>query len=422
MSTGNTITGGSGAIPPQGSEFSKLDPQRLAARRRNWCDTPRAPRRRKGDGQLPWSLRVPLDDGMDCYGSANDYYPRDWGSGDYGRSPIPGAARMHRTKDGMYFNVVAKSVCPSRKVSPRIISMGACSHGGIERHAQGDCVSGVFVWRDGISGRYHRPNGAGPKCVTCGPASRLRPRCAMSTLPWGSQRKLVGLVRSVQRDYEHMFGPRSFRLEGGSGWVGFWAQPPTGKVHVMDDPREPWIMYFTVESGAHYGCRAGGEMHGPTRCVSGSYIWVDGKWGEYHLPVDRALNCTRCSRRPGRGEACAGNYSPNFATVNGALSAPRPPFYMAFLATGVAGQEAWSEPQRTRRLHLTPFGTYYLVTDATRATGRALTTLGHGFAFHGEEYLPFRCVHCGDGPAASGMYCKVVNSIPPSLLRKLGAS
>jgi hypothetical protein len=402
-----------------GFDISHLDLQRLRAMERRWRYRPRAPKAMGATLSVAWTLRVPLDDGRNCYENANDYYPSEWGSGDYDKSPIPGAYRMHRTREGMYFSVVAEPKCPSRLASPNII--GACSHGGIERHAEGDCTSGIYAWSDGVTGRYHRPIGDGPRCVACGPASRQRPECEKTSLHWISQRGLISRAYFARSDHAQDFAPRNFRLEGGSGWAGFWDKPPRGKVHLMDDPREKWAMYFTVGTDAILGCRARGARHGFSPCASGSYLWADGKWGEYHLPLQRVPTCTSCNRRPGRGEHCVKEHRPASYAVQGAIHGPRPPFYMAHLASGVTSRSAWEGQQRSRRRHLTPHGTFYSITESTKVTGRALTALGHGFAFHGEEYLPLRCVHCGSGAAAAGQYCKVANPIPEGLLGRLMA-
>jgi hypothetical protein len=328
---------------------------------------------------------------------------------------------MHRTRDGMYFSVGEAPKCPSRLVSPRII--GTCSHVGIERHQPGECVSGTYAWRDGVTGRFHRPVGDGPVCASCGPAARVRPECTKPKLHWISQRNLISRAWHVRNWIDHTFEPRNFRLEGGSGWAGFWDRPPSGKVHVMDDPREKWVMYFTVGTETIIGCRARGGFHGSPlwRCVSGSYLWVDGKWGEYHVPENRTPICSACGRRPERGASCVNQNRPIGSAVQSAIFAPRPPFYMAHLASGVTSRATWEGQQRSRRRHLTPHGTFYSIADASKVTGRALTALGHGFAFHGEEYLPLRCVHCGTGPAAAAQYCKVANPIPEALLERLSA-
>ena len=407
--------------PRKEGDFGFLDPKRLAAQEKRWRYRPRKPKQASSKAGPKWSLRVPLDDGRDCYGAANDFYPDEWGSGDYRKSPVPGDYRMHRTRDGMYFSVREEVKCPSRLDSPRLI--GACSHVGIERHEPGDCVSGTYAWRDGVTGRFHRPVGEAPTCASCGPASRARPECAKPKLHWISQRNLISRAWHVRNWEDHTFEPRNFRLEGGSGWPGFWDRPPRGKVHVMDDPREKRVMYFTVGTENIIGCRARGGFHGSPlwRCASGSYLWVDGKWGEYHVPEHRAPICSACGRRPERGARCVKENRPIGSAVQSAIFAPRPPFYMAFLASGVTSRATWEGQQRSRRRHLTPHGTFYSISEASKVTGRALTALGHGFAFHGEEYLPLRCVHCGTGPAAAAQYCKVANPIPEALLERLSA-
>jgi hypothetical protein len=407
--------------PLEEGDFRFLDPKRLKAEEERWRYRPNKPKEARKKSAPKWSLRVPLDDGRDCYGYANDYYPDEWGSGDYRKSPLPGAARMHFTKDGMYFSVREEVKCPSRLDSPRI--SGTCSHVGIERHQSGDCVSGTYAWRDGITGRFHRPVGEGPVCASCGPAARVRPECTKPKLHWISQRNLISRARSALSDYKHSFTPRNFRLEGGSGWAGFWDRPPSGKVHVLDEPREKWLMYFTVGSDTWIGCRAPGGFHGSPlwRCVSGSYLWVDGKWGEYHVPENRAPICSACGRRPERGARCVKENRPIGSAVQSAIFAPRPPIYMAQLASGVGSRTSWEGQQRSRRRHVTPHGTFYSIADASKVTGRALTALGHGFAFYGEEYLPLRCVHCGVGRAAAAQYCKVANPIPEALLELLSA-
>jgi len=401
------------------ANFGFLDPKRLAAQEKRWRYRPRKPKGACKTSAPKWSLRVPLDDGRDCYGAANDYYPDEWGSGDYRKSPVPSEYRMHCTKDGMYFSASEEVKCPSRLVSPRII--GSCTHVGIERHEPSDCVSGTYAWRDGVAGRYHRPVGEAPTCASCGPAARVRPECTKPKLHWISQRNLISRAWHVRDWADHTFEPRNFRLEGGSGWPGFWDRPPRGKVHVMDDPREKWMMYFTVGTENIIGCRARGGFHGSPlwRCASGSYLWADGKWGEYHVPEHRAPICSACGRRPERRASCVQENRPIGTAVQSAINAPRPPFYMAFLASGVTSRAAWEGQQRSRRRHLTPHGTFYGITEASKVTGRALTALGHGFAFHGEEYLPLRCVHCGTGPAAAAQYCKVANPIPEALLERL---
>ena len=407
--------------PLKEGDFGFLDPKRLKAEEKRWRYRPRKPKGAPTTSSPKWSLRVPLDDGRDCYGAANDYYPDEWGSGDYRKSPVPTEYRMHRTRGGMYFSVREEVKCPSRLVSPRLI--GACSHVGIERHEPSNCVSGTYAWRDGVTGRFHRPVGDGPVCASCGPAARKRPECTKTTLNPVAQRILISRANSVIDDYKHSFEPRNFRLEGGSGWAGFWDRPPRNKVHVMDDPREKWVMYFTVGTETIIGCRARGGFHGSPlwRCVSGSYLWVDGKWGEYHVPEHRAPICSACGRRPERGASCVKENRPIGTAVQSAINGPRPPIYMAFLASGVTSRAAWEGQQRSRRRHLTPHGTFYSISEASKVTGRALTALGHGFAFHGEEYLPLRCVHCGTGPAAAAQYCNVANPIPEALLERLSA-
>ena len=403
------------------ANFGFLDPKRLAAQEKRWRYRPRKPKGASTTSAPKWSLRVPLDDGRDCYGAANDFYPDEWGSGDYRKSPVPGDYRMHRTRDGMYFSVGEEAKCPSRLVSPRLI--GACSHVGIARHEPRDCVSGTYAWRDGVTGRFHRPVGDGPVCANCGPAARVRPECAKTQLHWISQRNLISRSWHVRNWADHTFEPRNFRLEGGSGWAGFWDRPPSGMVHVMDDPREKWLMYFTVGTDSWIGCRAPGGFHGSPRwrCASGSYLWVDGKWGEFHVPEHRAPICSACGRRPERGARCVKENRPIGSAVHAAIYAPRPPFYMAHLASGVTSRAAWEGQQRSRRRHLTPHGTFYSIAEAGKVTGRALTALGHGFAFHGERHLPLRCVHCGSGSAAAAEYCKVANPIPEALLERLSA-
>ena len=52
-------------------------------------------------------------------------------------------------------------------------------------------------------------------------------------------------------------------------------------------------------------------------------------------------------------------------TVQSAIFAPRPPFYMAHLASGVTSRATWEGQQRSRRRHLTPHGTFYSIADAS---------------------------------------------------------
>lgn len=74
--------------PLKEGNFGFLDPKRLAAQEKRWRYRPCKPKGASTTSTPKWSLRVPLDDGRDCYGAANDYYPDEWGSGDYRKSRV----------------------------------------------------------------------------------------------------------------------------------------------------------------------------------------------------------------------------------------------------------------------------------------------------------------------------------------------